>query len=93
MLLRCVVNVASLVSEGDGMVEALERFGVDWQVVGVGLAREVESGVELSHGAVSPFAVEVEGFLEGLGVKGKEVDGGMMGKEWGRLRRIADADL
>ena len=91
VLLRVVVNVASLANEGHESVRALERYSVDWQVVGIGLGREVESGVRLSHGGDSTFAEEVKGFLEGVGINGREVEGKRLEEEWLKSRKVGDA--
>jgi len=93
VLLRCVVQIAGLIGEGDGSVKVLERFGVDWQAVAIGLMREVSDGVDLSHGEGNAFKEEVRGFGEGVGIGGREVEGGLVGEMWGRLRRVADAEL
>jgi len=88
-----VVQIAALVSEGDASVKILEKFRVDWQVVAIGLTREVQSGLRLSHGTGSPFAGEVKAFEEGLGIGGRDVDGEVLEEVWGSLRKLADADL
>ncbi len=87
------MQIATLLGEGDASVKVLERFGVDWQVVAMGFAREVQGGVQLSHGLDSPFAGEVEAFVEGLGFEGRDVDGEVLEEVWRRLRKVADADL
>ena len=74
-------------------MQALERFGVDWQAVGIGLYGEVEDGVRLSHGEGNAFAVEVREFGEGLGIKGRVVERKLLEEMWRVLRRIADAEL
>lgn len=71
----------------------LEEFRIDWQGVAIGLAREVQSGVQLSHGVGSPFAAEVQAFLEGLGIDGKDIDAELLEEMWGRLKKVADADF
>lgn len=71
----------------------LEEFRIDWQGVAIGLAREVQSGVQLSHGVGSPFAAEVKAFLEGLGIDGKDIDAELLEEMWGRLKKVADADF
>ncbi|KAL6720726.1 hypothetical protein ACLMJK_002651 [Lecanora helva] len=95
VLLRCVVQIAALISEdGDvGTKEKLEKFGIDWQVVAVGLFQEVEEGVGRSHGVGSGFAEEVRGFGEGVGVRGGSVERGVVEEMWGRLRRVAEGEF
>lgn len=72
---------------------ALQRFGIDWQAVAIGLFREVEDGARLSHGAGNPFVVEIGAFGEGLGIAGRAVGSGLLEREWGKLRMVADADI
>ena len=93
-MLRCVVNVASLVDEGNNEdVRALVKYNVDWQTVGIGLGKEVESGVALSHGLDCPLAMVGAGFLEGGGIKGVDVEKGRLKVEWAKLRRIAEGEF
>ena len=87
------MQVAGLGIEGDPGVKALEKFGVDWQVVGIGLLREVDDGVRLSHGLENLFAKEVKAFGEELGIAGRKVADGLLVEVWVELRKIADAEL
>lgn len=93
VLLRCIVQIAALVSERNASVEILGTFRIDWQVVAIGLAREVQGGVQWSHGLDNPFAGEVRAFVEGLGIKGRNVDGKVLEEVWQRLRKVANADF
>lgn len=93
VLLRLVVQIVQLASEGDGSVKALNRFEVDWQVVAVGLLGEVGEGVKLSHGEDSKFKTEVETFANGLGLSGMQVGIEVVRKEKEKLRRVADGAL
>lgn len=93
VLLRCVVQIATLLGEGDASVKVLQRVRVDWQIVAMGFAREVQGGVQLSHGLDSPFAGEVKAFVEDLGFERMDFDGEVLEEVWRRLRKVADADL
>lgn len=90
VLLRLVVQIAALMSEGNASVKGLEKYGVDWQVFALGLLRDVEEGVGKSHGVDSVFAKEVEGFARDAGMGGRSVEGEAVGREMGKLRRIAE---
>lgn len=89
-----------MVAEGDGGVESLGRWGVEWEVVVFWLWREVREGVGRSHGRESVFGEEVEGWGRGMGMGiGEGVVGGMVGGmeakegEWRKLRGIAEGGV
>ncbi|MCJ1449797.1 hypothetical protein MMC28_000125 [Mycoblastus sanguinarius] len=90
VLLRLVVQIAGLVSENDDSVKAMENFGIDWQIVAVGLYREIADGVIFSHGRESPFADQVKALGEGTGIVGASVGRKRVTEEWGTLRKVAD---
>ena len=90
VLLRLVTQIAGLVSEGDGSVKGLEKFGIDWQIVAMGIFREVSDGVSHSHGSDSPFTAEVKAFGEGAGLGREKLENGLLEAEWAKLRRVAD---
>ena len=91
VLLRLIIQIAGLVGEGDGSVESLREFGVQWQVVVWFLFREVEEGVGKSHGVGSVFWEEVGVFGREIGVEGGMAHPGeAKEREWGKLRRIGE---
>ena len=76
-----------------GEVKALEKYSIDWAIVGWGLLKEVGDEVGRSHGDENVFAKQVKEMCEqdlwremarGAGTEVVE-------EEWGRLRVIADA--
>ena len=71
-------------------MKGLEKYGVDWQVFALSLLGDVEEGVGRSHGVESLFAKEVEGFARDAGMAGKGVEGSVVEREMGKLRRIAE---
>jgi len=93
VLLRIVVQVAQLASEGDGSVKVLERWGVDWRVVAVGLLKEMSVGVKMSHRDDSRLKAELEGFSNGLGLSGVKVGREAVKGEKMKLRIIANGGL
>ena len=90
VLLRLVAQIAGLVSEGDGSIMDLEKFGIDWQIVAMGLFQEVSDGAPHSHGSHSPFTAEVRAFGENAGMGGEKREGGFFAEEWAKLRKVAD---
>lgn len=93
VLLRLVVQIAQLASENDGSLRSLSRFGIEWQVVALGLFGEITEGVGLSHGEDSKFKTEVEFFANELGLGGMKVGKEMFGNEKQKLKRVADGGL
>lgn len=91
VLLRLVTQIAGLVSEGDGSVKGLDKFGIDWQIVAMGIFREVSGGVSLSHGSNSPFTAEVKAFGECAGLEREKPENGLLEEEWAKLRKVVDA--
>lgn len=89
VLLRLVAQIAGLVSEGDGSVRGLEKYGIDWQSIARDLFHEVSDGAHRSHGNNNPFTVEVKAFGEGAGI-GSEKRARDVSKEWAKLRKAAD---
>lgn len=88
-----MVQITTLVSEGNVSTKALESFGINWQVVAIGLTREVQRGARSSHGTDNSFTHEVEAFDKASGIEGKDVDGEVLAEVWRRLRKIAEADF
>lgn len=87
------MQVAQLASEGDGSVKVLERWGVDWRVVAVGLLKEMSVGVKMSHRDDSRLKAELEGFSNGLGLSGVKVGREAVKGEKMKLRIIANGGL
>ena len=90
VLFRLVSQVAYLQSAGEA--KALEKYSIDWAIVGWGLLTEVRDGVDKSHGDENLFAKEVKQMYQqdmwvelskSAGKEGVE-------KEWQKLRMIAD---
>ena len=90
VLLRLVTQIAGLVSEEDGSVKGLERFGIDWQIVAMGLFQEVSDGLPHSHGSSSPLTAEARAFGEGAGMGNGKREAGCFEVEWAKLRKVAD---
>lgn len=90
VLLRLVTQIAGLVSEGVDGIKGLEKFGINWQIVAVGLFQEVSDGAPLSHGSNSPFIAEVKAFGEGAGMGREKLARGLLEEEWAKLRKVAD---
>ena len=90
VLFRLVSQIAYLQSAGEA--EALEKYNVNWAIVGWGLLKEVRDSVSRSHGDENKFAVEVKEMYEQDMWRevSKGVDMEMMESEWGKLRNIAD---
>ena len=89
VLLRLVTQIAGLVSEGDSSIKGLETFGINWQVVAIGLFQEVSDGASRSHGSDSPFTAEVKAFGEGMGMERARSGEGLFDEEWANLRKVA----
>lgn len=85
-----MTQIAGLVSEEDGSVKGLERFGIDWQIVAMGLFREVSDGLPHSHGSSSPLTAEARAFGEGAGMGNGKREAGCFEVEWAKLRKVAD---
>ena len=90
VLLQLVMQIAGLLSEGDGSVNGLEMFGIDWQTVAIGIFQEVSDGASHSHGSNSPFTAEVKAFGECAGIGREKRESGLLEKEWANLRKVAD---
>ncbi|KAF6236550.1 hypothetical protein HO173_005331 [Letharia columbiana] len=90
VLLRLVTQIAGIVSEGDGSIKGLEKFGINWQIVAVGLFHEISDGAPHSHGSNSPFTAEVKAFGEGAGMGRGKCEKGLLEEEWAKLRKVAD---
>lgn len=84
-----MTQITGLVSEGNGSVKGLEKFGVDWQIVAMGLFQEVSDGAPHSHGTNSSFTAEVKAFGEGAGMGREKCESGLLEEEWAKLRKIA----
>lgn len=92
VLLRLVTQIAGFESAGDSSVKSLEKVEMDWHIVAFGILREVLDGVILSHGDSSPFTTEVRALGQAIGWTGHEKIGEeSVEKEWGKLRKLADA--
>ena len=89
VLLRLVTQIAGLVSEGDDSIKGLEKFGIDWQIVVMGLFWEISDAAPRSHGSNSPFTAEVKAFGEAAGM-GREKKEKHLLEEWAKLRKVAD---
>ena len=89
VLLRLVTRIAGLVSEGDGSIKGLEKFGINWQIVAMGLFQEVTDGVSHSHGSSSPFTTEVKAFGKDAGMGREKCERDFL-EEWAKLRKVAD---
>ena len=90
VLLRLVTQIAGLISEGDSSLKDLEKFGINWQIVAMGLFEEV-SDVEKSHGTANSFTAEVKGFGEGAGMGREKSDKKSFVEEWTKLRKVANS--
>ncbi|KAF6220177.1 hypothetical protein HO133_003308 [Letharia lupina] len=90
VLLRLVTQIAGIVSEGDGSIKGLEKFGINWQIVAVGLFHEISDGAPHSHGSNSPFTAEVKAFGEGAGMGRGKCEKALLEEEWAKLRKVAD---
>ena len=90
VLLRLVIQIAGLVSDGGGSIQALEKFCVQWQVVAMGIFQEVSNAISFSHGNNSPFAAEVKVFGEAAGIGRERVSNQLVEEEWVKLRKIAE---
>lgn len=90
VLLRLVIQIARLVSEGDGRIRVLEKFGIEWQIVARGLFQEISDGAPFSHGSNSPFTAEIETFGEGAGMGKEKFESGILEEQWAKLRKVAD---
>ena len=90
VLFRLVSQIAYLQSAGKS--EDLEKYHVDWAIVGWGLLQEVWNGVSRSHGDENRFAKEVKEMYEQdmWGEVSKGADMMVMEDEWRKLRIIAD---
>ena len=89
VLLQLVTQITGLISEGDCSLKDLEKFGINWQIVAMGLFEEV-SDVKKSHGTDNPFTAEVKAFGEGAGM-GREKSGKeSFAEEWTKLRKVAN---
>lgn len=85
------MQITGLVSEGDDSVKSLEKFGIDWQVVAMGLFQEVSDGASHSHGSDSPFTTEVKALGERAGLGKDKWEKGLLEEEWAKLRKVADS--
>ena len=71
-------------------MKGLENCDINWQIVAMGLVREVSEGASLSHGSDSPFTAEVKAFGEGAGMRRENRESDLLKEEWAKLRKIAD---
>lgn len=90
VLLRLVTQIAGLVSEGVNSIKGLENFGINWQIVAMGLFQEVSEGAPFSHGSDSTFTTEVRAFGEDAGMGREKLERGLLEEEWAKLRKVAD---
>ncbi len=75
-----------------GLVKDLEKYDIDWVIVGWGLLNEIRSGVWKSHGDENIFPKEVEqSYRQDIWREVKKGAGiEVLEKEWGKLRKVAD---
>ena len=90
VLLRLLVQIAQLLSDGDESVDSLKASGIKWQIVAVGLLGEIVSGLELSHGKDNKFRAEVVAFADELGLGGIKLGEDVFSTQKGPLRSLAD---
>ena len=90
VLLRLVTQIIGLVREGNPSIKGLEKFGVDWWIVAMGLFQEVSDVAPRSHGSNSPFTAEVKAFGEAVGMGREKCERDLLEEEWAKLRKVAE---
>ena len=90
VLLRLVVQIVTLMQEGDKSLKSLDQFNIDWPIVVEGLWKEISNGVRLSHGVDNALTEEVRLMGKGIGIGVNEIGEENLKRQWMKLRKIGD---